>query len=144
MRVAAYIIILSLMLVVPVRKLNVAHLEPVEVVLLCMEDNKVCLRTDTDAVGRGDSAIEALKDMEEATPSVIYLDTAEYLLVQKEAIQYVDELRQKLKGSVKVCGAENVDLKISAEYLETHGNLPRLKEWKTTEKLPLWNGKKIS
>lgn len=144
MRVAAYILILGLMFAAPVRKLDVAHLEPVEVVMLCVEKNMVCLRTDTKAVGYGQTAKEALKDMEKTTPGVIYLDTAEYLLAEEDALIFVDELRSELNDTVKLCAAENVDMEIADEYLETHGKLPKLKDWKKGDPLPLWNGKKFS
>ncbi len=138
-----YALILALMLLAPVKGLNVANLEPVEVVYLRMDDDRVCIQTDTKAVGFGETALKALENMEERTPGVIYLDTAEYLLVDPNALAYVEELRHKFKGKVKLCAAVDVDLSCAAEYLETHGNLPQMKSWKTGDSLPLWNGEKI-
>ena len=143
MRTAAYILILASLLMAPVKRLNVAHLEPVEVIQLYAEGNTVCLRTDTGAMGRGGSVLAALKDMEASTAGVIYLKTAEYLLVEKETIQYINDLRGKLNRKIRVCATENADIKVAAEYLETHGKLPRLRDWEPGEMLPIWDGKKI-
>ena len=64
-------------------------------------------------------------------PAVIYLDTAEYLLVAEDAVSYVDQLRQVLKPTVKVCVCQAAGrVKETVKYLEVHSNLPKLSQWK--------------
>ena len=142
-RIIAYIVILALLLLAPVEKLDVAKLEPVEVVYLYKESGSVVLSTDTGAKGKGENALSALQELKETTPGVVYLDTAQYLLVAQDALEQINVLRAELKDKIKLCMAQNVELENAAKYLNVHGKLPRLRQWKTGEKLPLWDGEKI-
>lgn len=142
-RIIIYIWILLLALMAPVKRLDVAKLEPVDVVFVSKEDGKVKITTDTEAEGRGADAAAALYDLKQTTPGVVYLDTAEFLVVSKDAADQIDELRTWLKGSVKLCFAEKVEIEEVAKYLEVHGNLPKLRDWKTGDPVPLLTGKKI-
>ncbi len=132
MRIVMYIIILVLLFLAPVERLDVAKLEPVQTVAVRTDNGDVMLETDTKNVGRGASAQEALQDLEENTPGVIYLDTAQYLLVTEDAMQYIDQLRADLKQSVLVSmwdGKGSIDN--AAKYLSVHGKLTKLRDWKT-------------
>lgn len=143
MRKALYVIIVLLLFAAPVQKLDVAHLEPVEVVHVAKEGNIIVLTTDTGAKGMGGTAFAALEDLKNKTAGVIYLNTAEYLLVGDGAVDVIDEMRDLMKGTVKLCRAQTPNMEIAANYLETHGQLPMLKDWKTGADLPVWNGEKI-
>ncbi len=135
MRIIAYLIILALLLIAPVERLDVAKLEPVQTVAVYTEPGAVVLETDTHNVGKGQSISEALANLEETTPGVIYLDTAEYLLVAKDGEGYVNDLRAYLSPSVKVSmwdGDGEVDR--AARFLSVEKHLPRLRHWKTSEK----------
>ncbi len=142
-RIIIYIGILALMLMAPVERLDVAKLEPVEVVYLTKEGDSVFLATDTKAAGRGADAMAALADLKQTTPGVVYLDTAEYLLVAEDAAGEIDALRGSLRGSVKLCFGKDIQVDEVAKYLEVHGDLPELKAWKTGDPLPILEGKKI-
>lgn len=131
-----YLLIPALLLFAPVKKLDVAKLEPVEVVSMERRNGGILLRTDTEAWGFGADAVAALEDMQQRTPGVIYLDTAEFLLVSEAALHQIQALRPWLKERVKLCQAEEADLKTAALLLEIHGDLPRLREWKEGENLP--------
>ena len=142
-RIIMYVAILVLTLATPVKRLDVAHLEPVEVVCLSRVGDTVILSTDTQASGRGADALSALANLKQTTPGVVYLDTAEFLLVTENALDEIDLLRTELKGSVKLCQVQNAELENAAKYLEVHGDLPKLKAWKIGQKLPVWNGEKF-
>ncbi len=130
MRKILYIVILGMLFFAPLERLDIAKLLPVKAVAMYMENDQVVLETDTAYLGRGDSAISALTDLKEKTPAVVYLDTAEYLLVEQNAVEYVDMLRQELKPSVKVCVCQAAGrVKEAVEYLEVHSNLPKLQHW---------------
>ena len=131
MRKLIYLIILGLLVLTPVKRLDIANLQPVQTVAIYTEPGAVVLETDTHNVGRGASVTEAVANLEENTPGVIYLDTAEYLLVSKDAESYVDALRKYLKPSVKVGlweVGEGIDM--AAKFLSEEKNLPKLKKWK--------------
>lgn len=132
MRVLLYILILGLMFFAPVERVDVAQLLPIEAVAMYMDGNLVVLETDTQNIGRGENAASALKNLKDVTPAVVYLDTAQYLLVDKEAEAYIDELREHLKSSVDVtvCDARG-KVKEMAEFVSVHGECIPLKDWKT-------------
>lgn len=131
MRRVLYVLLLVSLLFVPLNRVNVADLLPVEAIALYMDGDVVVLETDTEYKGRGETAEQALADLKENTPAVIYLDTAEYLLVAPNATEQVERLRPYLKPTVKVCVCEAAGrVKLEVEYMEIRDGLPRLKNWK--------------
>lgn len=131
MRKILYVVILSALFFAPLERLDVAKLLPIQAVAVYMEDGAVILETDTENKGRGDNVENALENLKEITPAVVYLDTAEFLLVSENAVSYINELRDFLKPSVKVCVCEAAgQVKDAAKYLDVHGNLPKLRDWK--------------
>lgn len=131
MRKIIYAAILGLLFLAPVKRLDVANLQPVQTVAIYTEPGSVVLQTDTQNVGRGATVTEAVANLEENTPGVIYLDTAEYLLISKDAESYVDALRQYLKPSVKVSSWQTGEgIENAAKFLSEEKNLVSLKKWK--------------
>ena len=131
MRKLVYAVILGLLFLAPVERLDIANLQPVQTVAIYTEPGFVVLETDTHNIGRGASVTEAVANLEENTPGVIYLDTAEYLLISKDAESYVDALRGYLNPDVKVSmwqAGNAVDM--AAKFLSEEKNLPKLKKWK--------------
>lgn len=130
MRILLSVIIIALTLAAPVKRLDVAKLQPVEAVAVYVENGQVILETDTEDRGVGKNALEALADMKAKALSVIYLDTAEYLLVQEGAEEYAIELKPMLNGSVLVGQYLKGEVREQALFYEVHGKLPKLKQWK--------------
>ena len=134
MRTLLYIVILALLFFAPVERLDVAKLEPVQTVAISVEENTLILKTDTNNKGMGVNITQAISDLEDTTPGVIYLDTAEYLLVTENATDYLDDLRGYLNPSVKVSlwdGEGSVES--AAQYLGVRNDLPNLRDWKNLE-----------
>ena len=131
MRRVLYAALIVPLFFVPLNRVNVADLLPIEAVAMYMDGNQVILETDTEHKGYGENAEKALASLKQNTPAVVYLDTAEYLLVAPDAAEQVESLRPHLKPSVKVCvwKAEG-KVKDAAKYLEIHKDLPSLKTWK--------------
>ena len=118
--------------------MDVGKLRPVEVILILRNGDNVIIATDTDDIGIGNDAMAALEDMCRTSPAVIYLDTAEYLLMGPKAEGEMEKIRRELKDSVKLCRmAGQIDLKQAAQYLNAHGDLPCLKRWESGTKLPI-------
>ena len=125
-RLIGYILILLLSLTVPEYRTDVAKLIPVEVLYL-YEEQGIVIETDTGNVGQGNTLEEAIDHMKETASGVIFLDTAEYLLVTDEG--FLEGAGKYLKGTVRVCMAEKgLDLRDSAEYLEVHKPTAKLKK----------------
>ena len=125
MRILLYIVILALLVFAPVKRLDIAQLQPVETVAVSVVDGKVMIQTDTEQQGMGETVAAAVQMLEATTPGVIYLDTARYLLITPSAEAYADQLRPYLHGNTKVCiwdGKSSV--KEAAQYLKVRTNLP--------------------
>lgn len=132
-------LILAALMFIPVKRLDIAELEPVEVVYLDKQNEIFLLLTDTGAEGKGNTIESAMEDMKKTTPAVVYLDTAEYLIVSPNALEDFAQMRGYMKDSVRVCCAENPDMKVAANYLDTHGKLPKISDYKPESELPAWN-----
>ena len=143
-RIPFYIILLILTFLAPVRRVDIEHLEPVEAVFAVRKGNQITLATDTGASGTGDDVAQALIDLEETTPGIVFLDTAHYLLLSTDAQEDVNQLRQHLKGSVQLCMFEGEqDPEKAIEHLKVYGKLPQIKDWNPAEPLPVLTEEKI-
>lgn len=125
MKILIYILIIALSLLAPVDRLDVAKLQPVEAVAVSVVNNQVVLETDTEDIGIGQTAKAALENLKETTPAVIYLDTANYLLVEKGAEAHGKELMAYLKPSVRVEEYGGGSVKEEAKYLDAHDESAR-------------------
>ncbi len=132
MRKILYIAILSLLFFAPVERVDVSKLLPIRAVAVYTQGNEVVLETDTEHKGTGRDVVQALRNLKKETPAVVYLDTAEYLLVSREAEIYISQLSDWLKPSVKVsiCDVRE-QVKEAAEYLDVHGGATELRHWRT-------------
>lgn len=137
-RILCYIAIMAVVVAWPVERLDVGKLRPVQVVSVRKQDDWVVIETNTEDIGIGGTARQALRNLEDTTSGVIYLDTAEYLLLSEDAEEEVETLRNALKPGVGMCFIkEKVDLKEAAVFLAAHGELPKLKAWKMGQELPV-------
>ena len=137
-RLVLYALILALVWLIPVESTDVAKLQPVEVIAIYQTADTVYLSTDTEDFGVGKDALSALNHMKQTSTGVIYLDTAEYLLIGEGAHSAAEQLRQELKPSVMLCKVVGkVDLVQAAKYLDVHGKLPRLRSWNEENSLPI-------
>ena len=131
MRRLVYVALLVPLLFVPLRRVNVVDLLPIESVAIYRDGGQVVLETDTQHKGTGENAEKALAALQENTPLVVYLDTAKYLLVAPDAIDQAERLCPYLKSTVKVCVCEAEGrVKEVAKYLEIRGDFTPLKNWK--------------
>lgn len=136
MRILLYIVILLGLTIAPVKPLDLAKLEPVQTVSVSYEQNQMILQTDTGSKGVGETVEAAIADLKKGTPGVIYLDTAQYLLLTKEAIPYMLGIENHLRDSVRVCLWDGKgSLKIADKYLSVRNDLPLLKSLITKGKI---------
>lgn len=128
-RIVFYIIVLLAAVLIPEQGMDVGELLPVELVSVYTEANRVTIETDTGDSGRGETIQEAFWNLEETTAGVIYLDTADYLLISDDALLWLDEMQQYLKPKVYVCSCnEEIDLEEAAAFLAIHKPDTVLKE----------------
>lgn len=144
MRKILYIAILTLTCFAPVEPLDIAELLPVEAVAVYTDRNDIVLETDTGNIGRGATVEEALADLKTETPAVIYLDTAEYLLVSEDTLLVLEDIAKLLKPKVKVsCCDAGGRVKDAAKYLHVHPQYKMLREI-MSEKKEFWKIPKYS
>ncbi len=137
-RFLLYAAILILLFLIPVGGTDVARLRPVETVMVYAQDGEIVIRTDTKDFGTGKDSLAAFKNLEATTPGIIYLDTADFLLVTEDALDEIDSLRKYLKKDVQLyCFAGDVDPADASRYLSIHGNGPKLKSWQPGQTLPV-------
>lgn len=116
-----YLAVLSIMLLSPIERTDLGKLKPVETVLIYGDRGQVVLETDTEDRGSGATVELALQNMKEKSSGVIYMDTADYLLLGEGGEPWVPKLRGLLKGKVQVCMAEKeVDIRLAGSFLAVH------------------------
>ena len=124
---------------------ELGKLEPVEAVLLYIDGGEIILETDTGARGTGGTLEQALADMKATTAGIVFLDTADYLLVGVGAEVLVPKAAKYLKSSTRVCGVEaGVKVEEAAAFLTVHPPAMTLKVWKKgemVEKLGVYGGR---
>ena len=131
-----YVLILGALLFIPLDRVEIANLEPVQAVWMYEEDGKIILETDTEDKGSGTTVEEALADMMQNSPGIIYLDTAQYLLVT-ETTQQIPALEPYLRSAVRLCQWEGKgSLADAVKYADAHKIGEKLQNWNSDVKLP--------
>lgn len=137
-RILIYIVILAAVLAVRLERTDVGKLRPVQTVSVYRDGASYVIATDTGDKGKGKTVADALKDLKQTAPAVIYLDTAQFLLTGKNADDAVENLRPYFSKSVELYSFRGeADLELASKYLAVHGNGPQLKRWNPGEKLPV-------
>ncbi len=132
-----YIIILVATLIAPGKNSDIAKLQPVELIAIREEANGIIIQTDTGDEGRGINVDEAMENLMRTTPGIVYLDTANYLLIKTGAEEYAKEMGGYLKTTVMLCKTDDdPDLKDAAMYLSVHKPEITYARWEGNEKLP--------
>lgn len=137
-RILCYLAIMALVLSLPVRWQDVGKLRPVQVVSIYKEGTEFVMETDTKDKGFGQTPEQALRNLKETSMGIIYLDTAEFLLLTKETLEAPEVLRQELKKDIRLCMMEEpMDLVAASGFLSVHGELPKLKAWEKGQEIPV-------
>lgn len=133
-KLLVYIAIIAAALVIPMNRTDVGRLIPVEAVFIYETEGGIVLETDTGDAGIGETVGEAVQNLKDLAPGIIFLDTADYLLATPGLNDKLEEIGAYLKESVRVCLAENgIDVSEAAVYLAAHQPKMSLKVAKTTE-----------
>lgn len=110
---------------------DIAKLAPVGVVWLSESDGQVYLETDTGDFGVGKDMRAALEDMKATASGTVFLDTADYLIVEQGCEDLLDQTYTFLRPSCMICMAEKIpDLESVTEYLSAHEPELTLREYR--------------
>lgn len=100
---------------------DIGSLRPVELVSLYEKNGLLFLETDTGDMGWGVTVEETVEKLKETTPGQIYLDTADYLLLEQGLEEQLPALRAYLKRGTRLAyGQQRMNLKEVAAYLRVH------------------------
>lgn len=118
----------------PFEKTDVAKLSPVSALVFSRKDGCLRISSDLGDLGIGGSLEEALVDMELTCPSVIFLDTVEYLLIGPGSVE-TEELAEYFRSGAYVlrCGP-NTDPAKAVEYLKSRNGNVTLRDVEMNEK----------
>ncbi len=109
---------------------DVASLEPVQAVYLAADGQKITVQTDTGAKGSGKNLDSALQNLHETTPALVFLDTADYLLVDPELKYLIPSVQDLLRPSCAICLTKgNPDMEKVGEFLKIHESPITLKDY---------------
>ena len=121
MKLLLYMALLLFVCFLPVQSTDVGKLIPVEVLAVSEQDGVVNVRTDTGNQGKGNSIPEAFADLKDTASGTIYLDTAEYLLLEPAMAENTAAFAAYLKSNTRICVAEEgIELEGIAKYLSAH------------------------
>ena len=99
---------------------DISKLDPVQTVYLYMEGPRLHMETDTGDHGSGKTLPDALSDMKANADAEIFLDTAEYLILDPQ-VPITQDLFTLLHPTCRVVFTEQVpDLENAAQYLSIH------------------------
>jgi hypothetical protein len=122
---------------VPLQRIEIANLNPVEAVWMSLKNGDIVLLTDTENEGRGITFEKALLDMKENSPGVVYIDTAKFLFVSDSALTEISKVRPFIKGTIQLCKWEGQGtIKDAVKYADSHNVGVKLCEWSNIGKLP--------
>ena len=100
---------------------DISDLEPVALVSVTMEENTVRIATDTGAEGTGGNLSEAVGNLHATAPATVFLDTAQYLLLNEETIPLLPQLYDLLRPGTRVCILSGkAALEEAAVFLKAH------------------------
>jgi len=146
-KIILYSLLLGAALLLPVQGVDVGKLLPVELISFSREEDALTITTDVGAAGTGATIKEAVADMKATASGIVFLDTADYLLIKDLTDEEVETLKDHLKPSIRICSTSGeIDLPKACEYLRVHKPQQRLKDWeeeKGAEVLVAESGKKI-
>ena len=128
---AAALLALGLLTRLPHPARDIAKLEPVQLVYIYKEMDHLCIETDTDHRGAGRDILEAAADLRSKADGEIFLETAEFLLLEEDVTVTADFFTLLRPGAGVVYTRERPDLTAAAEYLSIHSPEHTLRELRT-------------
>lgn len=111
---------------------DASELLPVQVLCIRAEEGKVTVSCDNGAAGRGETLEAALSDMERTAKGVLFLDTAEHILIYEGARELAGQTARctRLRPAAKLYFADSEALMCAdaAAFLRAHSGRVTLSE----------------
>ena len=117
---AAVLAAIALLSRLPHPSRDISRLEPVQAVYLYMEAGELHIETDTGDHGSGHDLTEATDDMKESSDGEIFLETAEFLILDPQ-VPITPDFYELLRPDCRVFFTpEKPDLPAAAKNLALH------------------------
>lgn len=105
----------------PFHGTDIGELAPVEIVWLTQEDGNVGVFTDTGDWGWGVDVLSALDNLKATAPGTVFLDMADYLIVQRGSEKLLEQVYHILRPSCMICVGEDMpDMEQVSGFLRAH------------------------
>lgn len=128
-----YLILLILVTLSPVRGTDISRLAPVEVIWISEQTGWVFLQTDTGEQGRGENVQSALENLKKSASANVFLETADYVIVERKSVELLDQCKTLLRPSCEVCMADQIpNMEKVAAFLTAHKPKVTLRQWQVT------------
>lgn len=115
------IFVVGLLIRIKPTGVDVAALEPVELLYVNSQNGTYYLTTDTGNQGSGKTVAQAISDLKAKSSGKIFLNTAEHLLITPSAWESVERFSRHLRPDCGVVIVEGEpDMEITAQFLRTH------------------------
>ena len=135
-RIFIYGLLLAVALAAPAKRNDLGKLHPVELIKAHRENGAVVLETDTGAKGKGKDIASAIQNLKDTTAGIVFLDTADYLLVGYGEDDLIAELKDYLKRNTRICFAtQTVDPEEATGFMSVHTPQKRIGQWKMGDKV---------
>ena len=113
---------------------DVARLAPVEAAWLTQQAQTVCIVTDTGDVGYGRSVQEALQDMKASASGTIFLETADYLIVEQGREELLEQVYEIFRPACQVCVCHDMPrMQDVAGFLSAHEPTTTLRQLRNVD-----------
>ena len=103
---------------------DAAKLLPARVLVIEEQDGAVCVSSDNGAAGCGETLAAALKQMEQVAEGVLFLDTAEHIVLLRPTRTLLEQAatQPSFRPAAKlyVSRAEKLDASALVEFLRAH------------------------
>lgn len=114
---------------------DVGKLQPVQVIYISREQGQVAVSTDTGGSGAGKELAEAFAELRKSASGAVFLDTADYLLLDPDCMGLLKDNYEILRPGTRVCIVEGaVDVDTVGEYLSAHRPKVTLAQCRAGEK----------
>ena len=116
-----YAAALALVIWSPFGGMDIGKLSPVETVWMEQRGDGVYLQTETGEAGCGRNAQEALENVRSGSSGIVFLETADYLILKAGCESLLEQLADVLRPSCMICTANQMpDLQTATAFLSTH------------------------
>lgn len=116
---------------------DIGMLIPVETVFIQKQGDDIVIQTDSGDKGTGATMRQAAEDLKEKAHGTIYLDTADYLILNGEAEVLLPQLQNNQKQEVSLCRTEGeIDVEKAIPFLRAHTPTLKLSDWSSGMTLP--------